>query len=334
MPHFRDPAFLLLLALVPLFAARALWLRRRRPALRFPGVSRLAALGLGRRLRFAWLPAALQIAAAGVLAVALARPELPSSPRDEKSEREGIDLAVALDVSPSMNAQDLGDRSRIDTAKDVVAKFVERRPDDRTALVAFSGKAYTQVPLTLDHQAVAEALSHLEAGKLEDGTAIGDAVGVALNRLRDSTAKSKAVILVTDGDNNAGRLAPKDAAEAARDLHIPIFPIVVGKGGAARVPIGRGASGEIVYGTAEAPTNPQLLAGLAETSGGSFQRATDAASLERGLHHVLDAMEKTRLKDERVTTVPRELFGPLLAGALALGALGLVLSKSFLLVTP
>lgn len=334
MLHFRDPAFLLLLGLVPLLAARSLWQRRRRTALRFPGVSRLAALGLGRRLRLAWLPLALQIGATGLVALALARPELPPSPRAETSEREGIDLAVALDVSPSMNAEDLGEQSRIDTAKSVVARFIDRRPDDRTALIAFSGKAYTQVPLTLDHQAVVEALSHLEAGKLEDGTAIGDAVGVSLNRLRDSTAKSKAVILVTDGDNNAGRLAPSDAAQAARDLHIPIFPILVGKGGAARVPIGRSASGEIVYGTAEAPVNPALLEGLAQTSGGRFQRATDAASLDRGLHQVLDTMEKTRLEDESVTVSARELFAPLLAGALLLGALGLALSRSFLQVTP
>lgn len=334
MPHFREPAFLLLLALVPVLAARALWLRRRRPALRFPGVGRLAALGLGRRVRWAWLPVALQLAGTAVLAVALARPELPPSPRAETREREGIDLAVALDVSPSMTAQDLGAQSRIDTAKSVVARFLERRPDDRTALVAFSGKAYTQVPLTLDHQAVAEALGHLEAGKLEDGTAIGDAVGVSLNRLRDSAARSKAVILVTDGDNNAGRLSPTDAAQAARDLHIPIFPILVGKGGAARVPIGRSPSGELVYGTAEAPVNPGLLEAMAQASGGRFQRATDAASLDRGLHHVLDTMEKTRLHEEGVQESARELFAPLLAGALLLGAAGFALSKSLLQVTP
>ena len=331
--RFHDPAFLSLLGLVPLLAA-LLWLRRgRTAAIRFPGAARLAALPRGWRVRLRWLPAAMLLSGLGAAAVALARPQLPRAPSKRSLESEGLDIAVALDLSTSMLAEDMPPTSRVEAAKAALRDLVARRPDDRLALVAFSGKAYTQVPLTLDHAVLGQAVDSLEAGSLEDGTAIGDAIGVSLNRLRDSEAKGKAIVLITDGDSNAGRITPDDAAAMAAELHVPVFPILVGSGGSAKAKV-RGEDGRERYQTVEAPVNPALLEHLAQVSGGRFQRAQDRAGLERGLHRVLDAMDKTRLSDGGSTREPHELFGGLLAAALALSLGSVSLAGTLFKVKP
>lgn len=331
--RFHDPAYLVLLAIVPLLIALLLVRRGRAAAIRFPGAGRLAALPQGWRVRFIWVPVALTLTSIALATVAVARPQLPAAPQVRSKDAEGLDVAIALDLSSSMLAQDMPPTSRVEAAKQSLRELVARRPNDRIALVVFSGKAYTQVPLTLDHGVIDEAVDRLEAGKLEDGTAIGDALGVALNRLRGSEAKGKAIILITDGENNAGRMTPNDAASAARELGVPIFPILVGSSETARVAVGAD-DGRVRYETVEAPVNPELLRQVAEATHGHFQRAEDRDGLERGLHRVLDAMDKTKLSDGGVTTKPRELFGALLMNSLLLAFGGSALGATVFRVKP
>jgi Ca-activated chloride channel family protein len=322
------------LLLVPAIGAWTWRERKRRAALKFP-VAHVLARGThrGLRARLLWLPPALQMAAVALGAVALARPQAPASVSQRNQTVEGIDIALALDLSASMDAADLVPRSRLEVAKQVLIDFVRSRVNDRVALVVFSGAAYTQAPLTLDYKVLEQVVAQLRTGVLEDGTAIGDAIGVALNRLRDSTAKSKALVLITDGDNNAGRLSPNDAAAMAKELRVPIFPILVGKGGRAPMPM-RTPGGEVVYQEVEMPVNEGLLQELAQTTGGEFYRATDRATLKSGLARLLDKMERTKLQDGGATSAPEERFGGFLLGALALAALDVALRSSLLRVSP
>ena len=314
--QFHDPKALWLLAALPAVVAMAWWWRRRRRAsLQFPTAAALAASGRGWRTRLTFLPPALQLVALALSIVALARPQLAVADVRRRSS-EGIDLVIALDLSESMRAADLAP-DRLHVAKAVLTRFLQARHDDRVALVTFAGDAYTQVPLTLDYGVVESVVGELRTGVLADGTAIGDALGVALDRLRGSHAKGRAVVLITDGDNNAGRLAPADAAAVAREMHVPVFPILIGKGGRAPVPVGRDAEGAPVYQEVDMPVNPRLLADIATATGGKFYRATDGAALAAGLNGALDSMPRSTLSDGGHAAQPREAFGGL-AGALAL----------------
>lgn len=327
-PEFAQPTALWLLLLVPAMALAA-WLFRRRGTLPLPIAGVLLRGPRGWRTRLRWLPTAAACLAVALGSLALARPQLPSA-ETKKRESEGIDLAVAVDLSTSMTEQDMGRLTRLEAARAVLDQFIRSRGADRIALVVFSGAAYTQVPLTLDHELLAGVTRSLEAGRLEDGTAIGDAVGTALNRLRDSEAKSRAVVLITDGDNNSGRLSPGDAARMARELGIPVFPILIGDDGA-----GRGGGGRVERASApRMPVNPALLEQMAQTSEGTFFRATDAATFSRSLQSILDRMQRSTLSDGQVTAPRLELYGPLLAAAAALGLLAAALRLSLLRVYP
>ena len=331
--HFHNPTALWLLAALPLVAAAGWWLRRRRRAsLKFPTAAQLAASGRGWRTRLTVVPPVMQLVALAFAIVALARPQIAVADV-RKRTTEGIDLVIALDLSESMQAADFPP-SRLHAAKQVLTRFLAARHDDRIALVTFAGDAYTQVPLTLDYGVVADVVRHLRTGVLADGTAIGDALGVALDRLRSSPAKSRAIVLITDGDNNAGRLAPADAAAIAREMHVPIFPILIGKGGRVPVPVARDAEGAPVYEQVEMPVNPQLLADIAQTTGGKFYRATDGAALAAGLNGALDRMPRATLSDGGHSAQPKEAFGGPLAGALALFGVEALLRRSLLKVSP
>ena len=331
--HFHDPRALWLLAALPLAAALVFWRRRRRASLKFPTAAALAAAGRGWRTRLTFVPPTLQLVALGLAIVALARPQLAVADT-RKRTTQGIDVVIALDLSQSMEAADLRP-DRLHAAKAVLTRFLQSRQNDRVALVTFAGDAYTQVPLTLDYDVVQSVVAELRTGVLADGTAIGDALGVALDRLRGSTAKSRAVVLITDGDNNAGRLAPADAAAIARDMHVPVYPILIGTGGRVPVPTGRRAlDGRREYEEVDMPVNPQLLRDIARATGGQFYRATDGAALAAGLKSALDAMPRTLLSDGGHAPRPREAFGGLLAGALALLGAEALLRRTLLAVSP
>jgi Ca-activated chloride channel family protein len=324
--EWARPWALCLLAAAPLLLVAAGLERLRAPRLRFP---RAAALrrARGPLSRLGWLPAALTAAALALLAAGLARPRARAAAPTELSV-EGIDIVVALDLSTSMRALDFEPVNRIFVAKQVLKAFIARRTHDRIGLVVFAADAYTQAPLTLDTGVLLRLVDGIEIGRIEDGTAIGNAIATAANRLRESDARSKVVILLTDGDNNAGQISPLEAARAAAALSIKVFPILVGKGGRVPVPTGQDLFGRPVLQQLELPVNPELLREIAAITGGASFSATDKASLEKGLDEILDRLERSRLVSAGVVARREELFPRLLLPAFALAAASLLLSAT------
>ncbi|RLB58571.1 MAG: VWA domain-containing protein [Deltaproteobacteria bacterium] len=320
----------LLLAAV-LNAAAALALRPRQQAvLRFSTVQGLLAAERGRPGPWRHLVPLLRLLVVAALLVALARPQVATTEADIFAE--GMDIVITLDVSTSMNAVDFAPRqqpterlSRIHGAKQVIADFIRQRRQDRLALVVFAAEAFTQCPLTLDYSVLQNVLRTIRTGVITDGTAIGDAIMVSINRLLHSEAKSKAIVLLTDGDDNASQVAPLQAADIAAGKSINIFPIMVGRGGKVPFPVGKNVFGQTQYQYVEIRTNPQLLQQIARRTRGKFYRAVDKRALERDLQDILDHMEKTRLMDPGRFTRRAEMFQLLLLPALLLLLLELAL---------
>lgn len=330
---FHSPAALWLLLLVPL----VLWWGRKekatRAVLRFPAAAALARSGRGVRSYFAWLPSTARLVALVLAVLALARPQ-QRDVRTRDLSVEGIDIMLALDLSTSMEAGDFRPQNRLHVAKEVLTEFIAGRSNDRIGLVVFAGAAYTQAPLTLDYGVLKEVVRQLRTRVLEDGTAIGDALATSLNRLRDSDAKSRVVVLITDGDNNSGKISPRDAAAMGKSLGIPIYTILVGKGGKVPFPQGQDLFGNTAWREMEIPINPKLLAEIAESTGGEYYRATDRESLKQGLQKVLDSLERSKLMEGGAAANYREEFHPFLLWAFALFALESVLRATVLRVFP
>lgn len=319
------PGALVLLLLVPL----VVWLlaRRRREGMRLP--SALPVRGLKRTLtvHLRWLPTALRVTALILVVFALARPRIRAAKADDLSV-EGIDIVLALDVSTSMKAADFKPKNRLHVAKQVIDDFISKRTNDRIGLVVFAGEAFTQAPLTLDYGVLRDVLKSVRMGVIEDGTAIGNALATSLNRLKDSEAKSKVVILVTDGDSNAGNISPTEAAGIAKRLGVRVYTIMVGKGGKVPYPAGRDLWGRTAYQQVEIPVNKALLKEIAKTTGGLFFVATDKASLERNFQRILDELEKTKLMEGGVYVNYTEIFPLPLLPAVLLVLLDLLLSAT------
>ncbi|MEW6431414.1 MAG: VWA domain-containing protein [Myxococcota bacterium] len=330
---FHSPRALVLLAFVPALLAWAYVERKRRAVLRFSAASQLLMQGRGLRPRFLWILPVMRVLAFALAVVALARPQERDA-RERDLSVEGIDIMIALDLSTSMEAADFRPNNRLHVAKEVLTEFISGRANDRIGLVVFAGAAYTQAPLTLDYGVLKEVVKQLRTRVLEDGTAIGDAVATALNRLRDSDAKSRVVVLITDGDNNAGRLSPIDAGDAAKALGIPVYTILVGKGGKVPFPQGQDIFGRTAWRDVEIPINPELLQRLAKETGGEFYRATDRESLKEGLQRVLDSLERSKLMEGGATATYREKFHELLLWAALLLVLEFVLRATVLRVFP
>ncbi len=331
--EFASPRSLwIALVLIPL--AGWAWLEhRRRASLRFSAASTAWSGGRGWRPRLLWAPPLAALLSLGLAIVAIARPQERNS-REENLSVEGIDIVIALDLSTSMEAEDFRPNNRLFVAKQVLSDFITERRNDRIGLVAFAGQAFTQSPLTFDHQALKTLVDQLKTRILVDGTAIGDAIAQSVNRLRDSDAKSRVVVLITDGDNNAGRISPLDAAKAAKALGIPVFAILVGKGGKVRFPIGRDAFGAPVYRDLDISVNPELLQTVASLTGGGFYRATDPASLKAGLTQVLDSLARTTLLEGGASATYRERFQPFLLASAILLAFALFANATALRVGP
>lgn len=298
MITFQNPQLLWLLALLPVLA---LWRGHKgpRPALAFSSLQAARAVALRTRSRWGRLLGLARWLSLALLIVGLARPQLAH--RSTEVQASGIDLVLAVDVSGSMQALDLteGDqqKSRLEVVKSVVARFIRNRPNDRIALVAFSGEPYLMSPLTLDHDWLLGNLARLRPGMIKDGTAIGSALAASVNRLRDQPAKSKLVVLLTDGQNNAGKIEPALAAQAARALGVKVYTIGVGGKGEAPMPLTdeRGRTRLVMT---KVDVDETTLKNIAETTGAAFYRATDEGSLER-IYSAIDGMEKTTRKLKR-----------------------------------
>lgn len=232
------------------------------------------------------------------LVAALARPQLTL--KDEKIKADGIDIFLAIDLSSSMLAQDFNP-DRLEVCKRVAVEFVDKRQYDRIGLAVFSGEAFTQCPLTTDHRVLTDFIEGLRCGILEDGTAIGMGLATAVNRIKDSPSKSKVIILLTDGVNNAGYVKPITAAEIAKQFGVKVYTIGVGQEGTAVSPISRRSDGSYVMGMARVEIDEELLKQISEMTGGKYFRATTARSLER-IYDEIDKLEKTEIE---VTTVKR-----------------------------
>jgi Ca-activated chloride channel family protein len=291
------------LAMIPIAVALVLWAGIRRAPVRnavltYARASELGARRMGIVARLKDLPLVLRLASVVLVGVALARPQ--TSRIDDELELEGIDIVIALDLSGSMEETDLAP-NRMDAAKAVIDQFVRRRPSDRIGLVVFAREAYTHIPLTLDHGTFLRMLAELHVGIIDGrGTAIGNGIGVALNRLRHSDAKSKVIILLTDGDNNAGNISPPQAAQYAQTLGVKIYTILAGDNDTSAADDPASAKSMMQQMKPRQPVNPKLLEQIATITGGTPYLATDTAALAQRFQNILEDLEKSRIKDRGV----------------------------------
>ena len=296
---FARPWLLLLLLAIPLLA----YLRGKHgpaAALTFSSTTTLRAIGKQSAARAGKFLRTLLLLASAIFVVALARPQLGKSLT--QVEASGIDIMLVLDVSGSMLTKDFtigGERAtRVDAIREVTRKFIEGRPNDRIGIIAFAGRPYVVSPMTLDHDWLLENLDRVRIGLVEDSTAIGSAMAAAGNRLNDKHSKSRAIVLLTDGENNAGKIPPNTAAEALKAVHIHFYAIGAGINGIAPVPIftPRGpltdSQGNILYQNARVSFNETGLKEVARIADGKFFRATDSKSLEQ-IYRDIDKMEKS-----------------------------------------
>jgi Ca-activated chloride channel family protein len=332
--RFENAPWLWAAALGPLILAIALLRERSGGAVAFPALGRLAGVRRGWRVRLRHLPAVLAAAGLVVGAVALARPQHGSVRQDVTTQ--GVDIVVALDVSGSMAAEDFQPDNRLAVAKRVVSEFVERRRSDRIGLVVFAGKSLTKCPPTTDAAVLLRQLDDVKLDMLPDGTAIGSGLATSLTRLRRSKARSKVVVLVTDGVNNAGEIDPSTASDLARALEVRVYTVGVGTQGTAPMPVQVQDSftGRTVtrMASVEVQIDEALLQKIAGQTGGEYFRATDSDSL-RQIFDRIDRLEKSEI---RLSTYRRyrDLFPPFLAAAAALLAAGALLWGAGLRVAP
>jgi Ca-activated chloride channel family protein len=324
MSRFAYPWCLLALAVIPLLVYwRVLRAARREPALRFPDLAPLAALPPSIWVRLAWLPFALRMLAIALLVVALARPQRGSA--GEQIVAEGVDILLILDVSSSMLAEDFRPNNRLYVAKEVVSDFIRSRETDRLGLLVFARHALTKTPLTLDHDILLTQLQDVQIGSIPDGTAIGNAIASAVNRIKDSDAKSKLLILLTDGENTAGEIDPLTAAKLAASFGVKIYTVGVGRGGLVPFPFRDPLFG-VVYRNVEIPGDEENLTRIAETTRGRFFRARDAESL-KAVYAEIDSLERTEI--EQVRYVRYTELGPrFMTAALLFLALEAILSRT------
>jgi Ca-activated chloride channel family protein len=311
---FAYPLFLHGLWLILLFTAIYVFNAiKRKPLVQLPSLSGFFHSKLSWKVRLRHLPFVLRMLAFSLFVVSLARPQSKSSWQDLHTE--GIDIMMGIDVSASMLAKDLKP-NRLEAAKNVATDFIANRPDDRLGLVIFSGESFTQCPLTSDHSVLVNLFSQVRTGVLEDGTAIGMGLASAINRLKDSKAKSKVVILLTDGVNNAGAVSPLLAAELAKPYNIRVYTIGVGSRGSAYAPVRVYPNGEYIYDYVKVEIDEKVLNQIASLTGGKYFRATNNNSLKK-IYAEIDKMEKT-IVEEKQYSKRTELFRPLALFAAAL----------------
>ena len=293
--EFLNPEFLWLLILIPLLAVRYFFVRKKDAAvLTIPSIR-------GFKIKTSFISklkpivSILRLLALSAIIVALARPRNVSVSKKTKTNK-GIDIVMAIDVSASMLARDLKP-NRLEALKKVAIDFVNRRPNDRIGIVVYAGESFTQTPITSDKGIVKNAISELKWGQLEGGTAIGMGLGSAVNRLKDSKAKSKVIILLTDGVNNSGFVDPKTATELAKELAIKTYTIGIGTNGMADFPWSKDPrTGRLQFRKQKVEIDEKLLQFIASETQGKYFRATNNASLKE-IYAEIDKLEKTKIEE-------------------------------------
>jgi Ca-activated chloride channel family protein len=326
MIRFLYPTFLWLLALLPLIAI----LRGRRgevAAVKYSGADIARQVARETRSRAGRWQLPLTLLVLALLIVGLARPQFGRSTATVQAS--GVDMILAMDCSGSMEALDFKvdgqPMSRLDIVKSVVSKFIDARPNDRIGLIGFAGAPYLVSPLTLDHDWLQQNLERVKIGSVEDGTAIGSALATSVNRLRDQPGKSKIVVLLTDGQNNAGKIIPETAAQAAKAMGVKVYTIAAGVRGEAPIPV-TDAFGNKQLAMAKVDVDEETLKKIATETGGKFFRATDTESL-KNIYAEIDRLEKTthQLKKFEHHT---ELFAWAVVPALAVLGIGVGLGHT------
>ncbi len=318
---FGHPWMLLGLILVPLLIGWWMWrYRKQEAALQHSSTSFLKGVKKTMRQRLRWLPYACRVVAVAAVVVALARPQSRLS-REEMTV-EGIDIVLAVDLSGSMLAEDFRP-NRLEAAKSVAENFIKGRKSDRIGLVVFAGESFTQVPLTVDHQVLLKQLKSLKSGTMRDGTALGDGLATAINRIKDSEAKSKVIILMTDGVNNQGSVDPQSAAEIAAMYNIRLYTIGIGTRGKAPYPF-RDELGRVHYQNVDVEIDEALMKEMAgATKEGQYFRATNKGALEE-IFEKIDKMEKSKIDVTQYAQTKDEFSKWLWLALIALGLEALV----------
>lgn len=291
---FENPQFFWLFLLFPLLILWQ-WFRRKKemPSVLFSSLQVVQPLHTWRTTLRPILYV-LRCLALAALIVALARPRSSSEITKTKTT-EGIDIILSIDMSSSMLAKDLKP-NRIEALKRVASHFIEQRASDRIGIVVYSGESYTKVPATTDKSVVLQALKDIKQGEIDDGTAIGMGLGTAINRLKDSKTKSKVIILMTDGVNNTGVIAPLSAAELAKEYGIRVYTIGIGTNGKALSPVAYNPDGSLQYDMVPVEIDERLLTQIAEATGGHYFRATDNQKLAQ-IYTEIDKLEKSKIEE-------------------------------------
>lgn len=330
---FRSPeAFWLFLPLLIVVAWMIISRRKKQASLLYSQVSVLASIRPTLRTRLMFLPMALKILAFALAIVALARPQ--KSDTLMRKNIEGIDIMIALDISDSMLVEDMKPLNRMEAAKETLRNFVNKRTSDRIGVVIFAGESFTLVPLTLDYQLLLDRISEVttaQQARIKDGTAIGVALANAAGKLKESTAKNRVIIFMTDGENNSGTIDPDTALEIAKGYGLKIYSIGIGQDGPTRIPIyQKDVFGNKVktYQPFESTINDDLLNRMAKDTGGKYFRASREDSLS-GVFNEIDQLEKTKIDVNKYTRYS-ELFKNYLWPALICYLIGIFLSHTWL----
>lgn len=328
--ELASPKMLWSLVLIPLLGIWYIFRRnRRRPHATLSTLATLRKGPVDLLARLRHLPFTLGLLGLALMLLSMARPQSKDSWQDVT--RNGIDIVIAMDFSASMLAKDLKP-DRLEAAREVAMDFIDARPNDRIGLVVYEGEAYTQSPLTTDHELLKSLFMKARTGLITGGTAVGMGLATAVNRLRESTGKSKVVILLTDGMNNAGTIQPLDAAQIAGALGIRVYTIGVGTRGKALSPVAIYPNGQYKYDYVDVDLDEPMLKQMATMTGGRYFRATDEKKL-RAIYQEIDRLEKTRVKVTEHSSRTEEYFKPLLAGC-SLLFLSLFLGNTVLRTTP
>jgi Ca-activated chloride channel family protein len=326
MFRFKDPLWLILL-LIPAIHIYLKYFTKflKPPSLPYSDLRLFDNIGATWRTRLAAALPALKAFGMALLVIALARPQ--SGYGDTKQSVEGVDIMLALDISGSMRAEDFKPNNRLFVAKDVIRRFIQGRESDRLGLVVFARRSFTQCPLTTDYDLLSSLLDRVDFGMVEDRTAIGLAIANAANRLKESNAKSKIIILLTDGVNNVDDLSPIDAARAAAALGIKVYAIGAGRPGLVDIPV-QDAFGGVRYVRQESEIDEETLREIASLTGGKFYRAKDETTLGQ-IYEQISRLEKTKIEVQRFYRY-NELFGQFLVIGLSILIVELALSRTVL----
>ena len=305
--EFTNPGFLWLLLIIPVMAVWYFFVRKKDNAdLHIPSVAGFQQGNIWAKLKP--MLYAMRLLAIALLIVALSRPRNVEVSKRNKTTR-GIDIVMAIDVSASMLAKDLKP-NRLEALKNVATKFVQKRPNDRIGIVVYAGESFTQTPITSDKTIIQNTIRKIRWGQIEDGTAIGMGLGSAVNRLKDSKAKSKVIILLTDGVNNTGFVDPKTATELAKQLNIKVYTIGLGTNGTALFPVAKDLNGKLIFRNAPVEIDEELLKYIAAETDGKYFRATGNKKLE-AIYEEINKLEKTEIEEFKYYNY-QEKFRPLI----------------------